>query len=383
MNFDLSEEQRMWREVVHDFVAREVRPKAREVDESGEINLAAIRKMGPLGLLGLNVEEKYGGAGVDAISAAIAIEELGWGCGSTALTIAAHNGLGCAPVTLYGSEELKKRFLQPVATGQGGLAALALTEPGAGSDLKGGVQTRAALQDDHWIINGSKMWCTNASVADYIVTLVRSDIHGGAHSLSMILVPTHTPGLHIGPAEKKMGLKGSPTHAVTYEDVRVPADYLIGPVGAGLKQSLAVLDGGRISIGALSVGLAQAALEAALLYAKERHTFGQPIAGHQAIQWMLADAATQIQTARLMVYYAAWLKSQNRPFSKEAAMGKLFATEMAERVTRNAIQIHGGYGYSREYPVERIYRDARLMTIGEGTSEVQRMVIARHLLFEE
>ncbi len=201
--------------------------------------------------------------------------------------------------------------------------------------------------------------------------------------MSLILVPTDTPGLHIGPAEKKMGLKGSPTHAVTYEDVRVPIDHIVGQAGAGLHQTLAVLDGGRIGIGALAVGLAQAALEEAIVYAKERETFGQPIGAHEAIQWMLADAATEIQTARLMVYYAAWLKGQRRAFNKEAAMAKLFATEMAERVTRNAIQVHGGYGYSREYPVERFYRDARLMTIGEGTSEIQRIVIARHLLHDE
>jgi alkylation response protein AidB-like acyl-CoA dehydrogenase len=339
--------------------------------------------MGALGLLGLNIPEEYGGSGMDAISAAIAIEELGWGCGSTALAIAAHNGLGCAPVALFGSPELKKRYLPGVASGADGLAALALTEPGAGSDLKGGVQTQAFVKLDHWVINGSKMWCTNASIADFIVTLVRTDPRGGSDSLSLILVPTDTPGLLIGPAELKMGIKGSPTHAVTYENVRIPFDHLIGTAGAGLKQTLAVLDGGRIGIGALAVGLAQAALEEAIRYAQERETFGQPIGAHEAIQWMLADAATEIQSARLMVYYAAWLKSQGRKFNKEAAMAKLFASEMAERVTRNAIQVHGGYGYSREFPVERLYRDARLMTIGEGTSEIQRIVIARHLLHGE
>lgn len=383
MDFDLTEEQRMWREVIHEFVAREVKPKAREVDETGKFNWEAVRKMGALGLLGLNIPEEYGGAGVDAISAAIAIEELGFGCGSTALAIAAHNGLGCAPVALFGSQELKKRYLPGASSGEGRLAALALTEPGAGSDLKGGVRTRAVVKLDHWVINGSKMWCTNASIADFIITLVRTNPQGGSNSLSLILVPTDSSGLHIGPAEKKMGLKGSPTHAVTYENVQVPIDHLVGQVGAGLQQTLAVLDGGRIGIGALAVGLAQAALEEAIRYAKERETFGQPIGAHQAIQWMLADAATEIQTARLMVYFAAWLKSQGRAFNKEAAMAKLFATEMAERVTRNAIQVHGGYGYSQEFPVERLYRDARLMTIGEGTSEIQRIIIARHLLHGE
>ena len=380
MDFDLNEEQRLWRSTVHDFVAREVKPKAHQVDEEGAFNWQAVHKMGPLGLLGLNVPEEYGGAGVDAVSAAIAIEELGWGCGSTALAIAAHNGLGCAPIALFGSAELKARFLPRVASGAGQLAALALTEPGAGSDLKGGVRTRAGLVGDQWVIDGPKMWVTNASLADFIVTLVRTDPKGGSRSLSLIVVPTDSPGLHIGPPEKKMGVKGSPAHPVTYENVRVPAGFLVGALGQGLPQTLAVLDGGRIGIAALAVGLAQAAFEEAVRYAKERQTFGVPLAEHQAIQWMLADATTEIQSARLMVYYAAWLKSQGRPFSAEASMAKLSATEMAERVSRNAIQVFGGYGYSRDYPVERIYRDARLMTIGEGTSEVQRMVIARHVL---
>jgi alkylation response protein AidB-like acyl-CoA dehydrogenase len=380
MNFDLTDEQRMWRNAVHDFVAREVKPIAHEVDETGEFNWPAVRKMGPLGLLGLNIPEEYGGSGVDAISAAIAIEELGWGCGSTALAIAAHNGLGTSPIVLYGTDEQKRTYLPTAASGKSRLAALALTEPGAGSDIQGGVRTRAELITNEWVINGSKAWCTNASIADYIITLVRTDPSGGPRSLSMIIVPTNTPGLHIAPAEKKMGLKGSPTHAVTYENVHLPYSSLLGSLGLGLKQTLTVLDSGRISIGALSVGLAQSALEDAILYAKQRQTFGKPIVEHQAIQWMLADAATEIQAARLMIYYAAWMKDQKRPFTKEASMGKLFATEMAERVCRNAIQIHGGYGYSREYPVELTYRDARLMTIGEGTSEVQRMVIARKLL---
>ena len=380
MNFDLNEEQRMWQSAVHDFVAREVKPKAHEVDEQACFNWDAVHKMGPLGLLGLNVAEEYGGAGVDAVSAAIAIEELGWGCGSTALSIAAHNGLGCAPINLYGSPELKQHFLPRAASGEGRLAALALTEPDAGSDLVGGVTTRAEQVNDAWVINGTKMWCTNASIADFIVTLVRSGPGRGTHSLSLFVVPTDYPGLHIGPPEKKMGLKGSPTNAVTYENVRIPAEYLLGRPGEGLQQSFKVLDGGRVGIGALAVGLAQAAFESAVAYARERMAFGTPLIDKQAIQWMLADAATEIQSARLMVYYAAWLKEQKRPFTKAASMAKLFATEMAERVCRNAIQIHGGYGYSREYPVERIYRDTRLMTIGEGTSEIQRLVIARHII---
>ncbi|MFN3308633.1 MAG: acyl-CoA dehydrogenase family protein [Anaerolineales bacterium] len=385
MNFELTFEQRMWKEAVHEFVAREVKPKAKEVDEKGEVNWTAIHKMGNLGLLGLNVPEEYGGAGVDAVSAAIAIEELGWGCGSTALSIAAHNGLGCAPLALFGKEELKRKYLPIVASGRrpdgssSGLAALALTEPAAGSDLRG-ITCRAHLKGDQWVISGTKMWCTNAGIAEYIITLVRHESEINTEQFSLILVPTAQEGLKIDPPEKKMGLKGSPTHAVSFNQVHVPQEYLLGNSGDGLRQTLQVLDGGRIGIAALSVGLAQAAFEEALQYAKERKAFGLPIAEQEAIQWMLADAATEIHAARLMVYYAAWLKDQGKRFTKEAAMAKLFASETAERVCRNAIQIHGGYGYSREFPVERLYRDARLMTIGEGTSEIQRLVIARQLL---
>ncbi|MCX6082418.1 MAG: acyl-CoA dehydrogenase family protein [Chloroflexi bacterium] len=380
MDFNLNEEQRLWQKVVHDFVLNEIKPKAHEVDETASFNWEATHKMGQLGLLGLSIPEQYGGAGVDAISSAIAIEELGWGCGSTALSIAAHNGLGTAPIALYGNEEMKKHWLPLVASGRGKLGALALTEPGAGSDLQGGLRTKAEKIGTEWVINGTKMWCTNASIAEYIITLVRTNPAGGSRSLSMLLVPTNTPGLTIGQAEKKMGLKGSPTHAVIYEDVHVPLENLVGEYDHGLHQTLATLDGGRISIGAISLGLARAAYEASIAYAHTRSTFGKPIAEHQAIQFMLADAATELDAARLMIYRAAWLKQEGKPYSKEAAMAKLYATEMAERVCRNAIQIHGGYGYSREYPVERIYRDARLMTIGEGTSEMQRIVIARQLL---
>ncbi len=376
MNFDLNDDQQLWQKTVHDFVAKEVKPKAKEVDETSEFNSAATKKMGPLGLLGLAVPEEFGGAGVDAVSAAIAIEQLGWGCGSTALSIAAHNALGCAPIANWGSAELKQKFLPDAASGEGKLAALALTEPAAGSDLKGGVQTRAEVQGGEWVINGSKMWCTNASIADFIVTLVRTE----PGKLSLIVVPTDAPGLSIGPAEKKMGLHGSPTHAVNYQNVRIPESNLVGERDKGLAYALATLDAGRIGIGALSVGLAQAALDEAVKYAKERHTFGQRIANYQAIQWMLADAETNITAARLMVYAAAFEKQEGRPFAKQAAMAKLFATEMAEKVCRDAIQIHGGYGYSSEFPVERVYRDARLMTIGEGTSEIQRLVIARHVI---
>ncbi len=380
MDFQLSEEQLMFRDMVREFAEKELKPRARHTDEAAEFNADAVKKMGPLGLLGLSVPEEYGGAGVDAVSAALAIEQIGWGCGSTGLAIEAHNELGCAPIVMFGTEEQKRRWLPGLATGKGKLGALALTEPGAGSDLAGGVRVFAERCGDEWVIQGEKMWCTNASIAETIITLCRTDKAGGSHSLSMIVVPTNTPGLRLGPAEKKMGLKGSPTHAVSYEDVRVPAENLLGQAGRGLHQALQTLDGGRVSIAALSLGLAQAAFEEACKYAQERQTFGVPIGQHQAIQWMIADAATQIDAARLMVYRAAWLKAKGQPFGKEAAMAKLFASEITERVCWNAIQIHGGYGYSAEYPVERIYRDQRLMTIGEGTSEINRLVIARHVL---
>jgi alkylation response protein AidB-like acyl-CoA dehydrogenase len=380
MDFELNQEQKMWQEAVHNFVSKEVKPFAQEVDGKSDFRIEVLPKMGQIGLLGLFIPEEYGGTGLDSISAIIAIEELGWACGGTALSIAAHNGLGCSPLTHFGSDYLKEKYLPKIASGENKLAALALTEPGAGSDLKGGVQTKAFQDGDEWVINGSKMWCTNASISDYIINLVRTDEKDKSDSFSLILVPTDTPGVKIAPNEKKMGVKGSPTNAVTYEDVRVPFDHLIGKQGEGLQYTLATLDGGRISIGALAIGLAQAALEEAIAYSKQRELFGKTISDLQAIQWMLADAATEIHAARLMIYNAAWLKENGKPYSKEASMAKLFATEMAERVCRNAIQIHGGYGYSSEYPVERMYRDARLMTIGEGTSEIQRLVISRSLL---
>ncbi|MDF1500487.1 MAG: acyl-CoA dehydrogenase family protein [Anaerolineales bacterium] len=383
MEFNLTDEQRMWQSAVHDFCEREIKPNAAEFDASAQLNQEAFRKMGPLGLLGLNIPEAYGGAGVDAISAAIAIEECGWADGGTALSVAAHNGLGCTPIAQYGTEQQKERWLPGLASGEGGLGALALTEPAAGSDLVGGIQTKAKKDGDSWVINGSKAWITNASYAPLIVTLCRTDPAGGSKSLSLIVVPGYAKGLHIHPQEKKMGVRASPTHALTYENVRVPLDHLLGEEGDGLYQTLAILDGGRISIGALSVGLARAAHEESIRYAKERVAFGKPIAKRQAIQWMIADAACRIDAARLLVYKAAWMKERGEFFNREAAIAKLFATEMAEEVSRNAIQILGSYGYSQEYPVERIYRDARLMTIGEGTSEVQRMVIAKRELGDE
>lgn len=383
MNFDLNDEQKTWQKIVHEFAEKELAPKAREVDEKEEFNWEAVRKGGPVGLLGMNIPEEFGGSNVDSISNAIAFEEFGWGCGSTALALTAHNGLGTAPIAIYGSEELKKKWLPLVSNGKNKLGSLALTEPGAGSDIQGGIATRAEKSGDEWVINGAKMWCTNAGIAEYIIALVRTDPKGGSKSLSMILVPTDAKGVNIGPAEKKMGLRGSPTHGVTFEDVHVPLGNLVGAEGRGLQQTLATLDAGRISIGAISIGLARAAMEAAANYARERKAFGQSISEFQAIQFKLANMEMEIELARTYIYKSAWLKDQGRPYNKEAAIAKLYATEMAERVIYEAIQIHGGYGYSREYGVERMYRDARLMTIGEGTSEIQRLVIARHVLARE
>ena len=379
MDFRLSEEHKMWQKVVHDFVKEEIKPYAPEYDEKAEMNWDAIHKMGPIGILGMRVPEKYGGSAIDSIGAAIAIEEIAWGDGGTALTLEAHNELGCAPVAEFGTEEQKEKFLPSVVSGEGGLTALALTEPQAGSDLRN-VQTKAVREGSEWVINGSKMWITNAGDAEFIVTLAKTAPENSTHNMSMFIVPTETPGLHVAPAEEKMGAGCTHSHEVRYEDVRIPHDYLLGEEGRGLHQTLHTLDGGRISIAALSLGIAQAALEEAVKYAKERETFGRPIANHQAIQWMLADMATEIHAARLMIYHSAWLKDQGKPVTKAGGMAKLFATEMAERVTYKAIQIHGSYGYSREYPVERMYRAARLMTIGEGTSEIQRLVIARKVL---
>ncbi|MCO6452858.1 MAG: acyl-CoA dehydrogenase family protein [Caldilineales bacterium] len=377
MDFQLSDEQRLTQQMIHDFVENEVKPLAAHTDRTHEFPWNSIRKMGPLGLLGLNIPEEWAGAGADHVSAAILIEELGRGCGSTALTVAAHLGLACAPLALFGNDALKERYLKPMARGEM-LGALSLTEPGTGSDLRA-IRTAARREGDAWVINGGKMWMTNASVAGVMILLARTG-EGGSGALSHILVPADTPGIEIAPAERKMGLHGCKTHAVSFDNVRVPLDHVVGEEGRGLQQTLTVLDGGRIGIAALSLGLAQAAFEESIKYSHERQTFGVPIAQHQAIQFKIADMATQIHAARLMVYQAAWLRDQGQPITQAAAQAKLFATEMAEKVCFEAIQIHGGYGYSAEFPVERIYRDNRLMLIGEGTSEINRMVIARNVL---
>jgi butyryl-CoA dehydrogenase len=379
MHFELNDEQRMFRDTVRRFAESELRPRAREIDERAAFPSDLLPTMAQLGLLSMAIPEEYGGMELDALSTAIAIEEVGRCCGSTGLSLAAHTGLGCFPIVRWGSLEQKRCWLPALASGAT-LGALCLTEPGAGSDLQG-VATRAVAQgDDGWSIQGTKAWITNPSLAQVLIVFAVTDPGAGSHAYSMFLVPTNLPGVTIHPKEIKMGVRGSPTQQISFDNANVPADALLGEPGNGLRQTLETLDGGRISIGALSLGIAEGALAEAVSYAKERTAFGHPISDFEAIQWIIADAGTEIEAARLMVYQAAWLKDQGVRFTREAAMAKLFSTEMAERVTRNAIQILGSYGYSREYPVERMYRDARLMTIGEGTSEVQRMVIARQLL---
>ncbi len=379
MDFDLTQEQQMFQRVVRDFCEAEVKPYAAEVDEHKELRRAALHKMAALGLLSLQVPEDYGGAALDTISASIAVEELGRVCGSTALSVSAHNGLGLGPIVRWGSEAQKARYIPQLTDGEH-LGALALTEPQAGSDLLGGVQTYAVREGDSWVINGHKAWITNPKYAPVITVLLRTDKNGGSRGFSMILVETDADGLTIHPPEKKMGLNGSPTQMLTFENVRVPYDNLLGEEGGGFYQTMQTLDSGRISIGALSVGLAQGAFEEMVNYARTRHAFGEPIANKQMIQEMIANAAVEIEAARLLVYHAAWLKDNGRDFTRIAAIAKLKASEVAEKVCFDAIQIHGSYGYSREYPVERMYRDQRLMSIGEGTSQVQRLVIARQVL---
>ena len=380
MFFELTEEQRMYRDAVREFARKEIAPYAAEIDEKHELRWEAIHQMPSLGLTSMFVPEEYEGAELDTVSAALALEEIAWACGSTSLALAAHNGLGTGPIVKWGTKEQKDKYLPLLVSGQH-LGALALTEPDAGSDLNS-TTTYAYLEDGHWILNGHKAWITNPMHAPVIVVLVKTDRDAGSRGFSMLLVEPDMEGVTILPPEKKMGLNGSATQQIIFENVRVPENQVLGEVGRGFHQTMETLDSGRITIAALSIGLAQAAFDAAMKYAGEREAFGRPIAKFQAIQWMIADGALEIEAARLLTMRAAWLKDQSKSFSKEAAMAKLMASEVAERVSFNSIQIHGSYGYSREFPVERIYRDQRLMSIGEGTSQIQRLVISRRVMDE-
>jgi alkylation response protein AidB-like acyl-CoA dehydrogenase len=378
MIFELNEEQRLVRDMVHDLAQNEIAPRAAEVDKSEEFPAENIRQMAELDLMGLPYPEEYGGGGGDYLSYAIAVEEIARACGATALIYAAHVSIGCGPIYSFGTEEQKQQWLPRLCSGEG-LAAFGLTEPEAGSDA-GATRTTAIRDGGDYVLNGSKMWITSGAIADVVTCTAKTSPDPNRRDISCFLVEKGMPGFIPGKNEPKMGLKGSVTSALSFENCRVPASNLLGQEGEGFKQMLITLDAGRISIGAMALGLGQAALDEALRYSRERIQFSQPIAKFQAIQWMLADMATEIDAARLLVYRAAAMKDAGQPFTKEAAMAKLYASEVAERAAFKAIQIHGGYGYSREYPVERIYRDQRLCTIGEGTSEIQRLVIARQLV---
>jgi len=373
---ELTEDHRLIQETARRFAQERIAPIAHEIDEEGRFPRETMAELGEMGFLGVMIPEEYGGAGLDTISYAIIIEELAKVCGSHALGVAAHNSLGVGPLYQFGTEEQRKRWLPRGASGEM-LISYGLTEPGAGSDA-GGTKTTAVLDGDEWVINGSKSWITNANYAGlYVLTAVTDREKGTSGGITAFLVERDTPGFSVGKKEDKLGMRASDTAQLLMEDVRVPRENVLGEVGLGFKNFMKTLDGGRISIGALSLGLAEGAFDVARAYSQDRVAFGKPIGQFQAIQWMLADAATEIEAARLMIFEAARLKDAGQPFGTASAMAKLFASEMAMRVTNNAIQILGGYGYSREYPVERMYRDAKLCTIGAGTSEVQRLVISR------
>jgi|SRR5699024_3902905 len=378
MNFDLTKEQTMIKDMVKEFAEEVIKPRAIEIDKEEKFPEDIFKEMGKLGFMGIPFPEEYGGSGGDTVSYALAVEQIARVCGSTALSYAANVSLGASPLYYFGTEEQKQKYLKPIVTGQT-LGAFGLTEPNAGSDA-GGTRTTAVKDGSEYIINGEKSFITNASFSDTItVTAVTGKTEEGRSIISSIIVPTDTKGVTITSNYDKMGVRGSDTAEVVLEDVRVPVENVLGDEKGGFQQFLETLDGGRISIAAIGLGIAQASLERSLQYAKERTQFGKPISKFQAIQFKLADMAMEVELARNIVYKAAWLKDNNRPFSKEAAFAKLYATETAFKSANEAIQIHGGYGYMREYEVERFLRDAKLLVIGEGTSEVQRLVIARQL----
>jgi alkylation response protein AidB-like acyl-CoA dehydrogenase len=380
MDFEASEEYRMIRRMVREFAEKEIGPRAEEIDETDQFPDDLFRRMGELGIIGLPFPERYGGSEGDYTSLVIALEEIARVSGSMAITLDAQTSLYCEPIYLFGTEEQKLRYLAPAARGEK-IGAFGLTEPQAGSDA-GATRTRAVRDGEtgEWVINGQKNFITNGSIADFVVVTAKTDPDAGTRGISAFIVEKGTSGFEAGRDEKKMGLKGSVTSELFFENCRIPAENLLGTENKGFKQFLTTLDAGRVAIAAMAVGLAQGALERAVAYAKEREQFGQPIASFQAIQWMIADMATEIEAARLLVYRAARLRQEGVCFTKEAAMAKLFATDMSERVCYRAIQIHGGYGYMREYEVERMYRDQRLCSIGEGTNQIQRLVISRQIL---
>jgi butyryl-CoA dehydrogenase len=378
MDFALSAQHEEIRRTVRDFADGRIAPVADELERRGEFPHEIIREAAGLGLLGVPYPENVGGTGLDALAYAITVEELARVSGSVAIIVSAHTSLGCNPLYLAGTPAQKERYLRPLASGEK-LGAYGLTEPGAGSDSRG-TRTRARRDGDSWVIDGGKRFITNAGVADtYIVTAV-TEASAASGRISAFIVEAGTPGFTVGRMEEKMGLHASNTGELIFEECRIPAENLLGVEGEGDKLFLATLDGGRIGIGAMALGLAQAAYEAASAYVTQRQQFGRPIGSFQGVAFKIADMATRIDAARLLVYRAAWLKDQGRPYGTEAAMAKLFASEVARDVTNDAVQVHGGYGYVAEFRVERYLRDAKLTEIGEGTSEIQRLVIARNLL---
>jgi butyryl-CoA dehydrogenase len=373
----LTDEHQAIREMVRDFATKEIAPIAAQLDREARFGEETFKALGKLDLLGLLVPTEYGGAGADYRSYAIAVEEIGRACGSTGLSYAAHCSLGTNPIKLFGSEAQKKKYLPKLASGEY-IGCWALTEPGTGSDASA-QKTTAKRQGDYWILNGTKQFITNATHADVSIVMAMTDPSLGRKGISSFIIEKGTPGFYVSKVEKKLGMRGSPTASLTMEECKIPAENMIGQENDGYKQALTTLEGGRISIGALALGISQAAFDAALQYAQQREAFGQPIGKFQLIQGYLADMATQIQAARLLIYHAAWMKDNGKRVTLEGSQAKLFASEISSKVTNLCVQIHGGYGYIEDFPAERFLRDAKLCEIGEGTSEIQRLLIARQL----
>lgn len=377
MNFQLSEEHEMIRKMVRDFAKNEVAPTAAERDEEERFDRSIFNKMAELGLTGIPWPEEYGGIGSDYLAYVIAVEELSKVCASTGVTLSAHISLASWPIYKFGTEQQKQTYLRALATGEK-LGAYGLSEPGAGSDVSS-MKTRAVKDGDHYVLNGSKVWITNGGEAEIYIVFAVTDPEKKHRGISAFIVEKGTPGFSIGKKEKKLGIRSSPTTELIFEDCRIPKENLLGEEGEGFKIAMMTLDGGRNGIAAQAVGIAQGALDAAVEYAKGRVQFGKPIAEQQGIAFKLADMATAIEAARLLTYQAAWLESNGLPYGKESAMAKLFAGDTAMKVTVEAVQIFGGYGYTKDYPVERFMRDAKITQIYEGTQEIQRIVISRML----
>jgi butyryl-CoA dehydrogenase len=378
MNFDLTEEQKLLKQTIRDFAETQIAPGAAERDEAARFPTELIPQMAELGLFGIMIPQEYGGAGLDTVSAAIIVEEIARVDAAVALIVASHNSLCAAHILNFGSEIQKQKYLPSLARGEK-LGAWALTEPGSGSDAAA-LKTRATLEGEHWVLAGEKQFTTQGSTAGVYVIMASTDPSQGKKGISAFIVERGTPGLRVGKIENKLGVRASDTAGVQLEEVRVPKENLLGEVNGSFYEVLKVLEGGRIGIAAMATGIAQGALEESTKYAGMRKQFGKPIAEFEAVQWMLADMATEIDAARLLVYRAAQLKDRGMPFLKAASEAKLYAAETAMRAATKAIQIHGGYGYIKDYPVERYFRDAKICEIGEGTSEIQRIVIARELL---